>query len=83
MQNLYSINPRSRHNLPPHLEIITFNFPKVFQNFKTIEKKSQRSEGPPPLLFTIKFNLFLKFSKPGVYNLKRNLARSCFVLIYI
>ena len=60
MQNLYSINPRSRHNLPPHLEIITFNFPKVFQNFKTIEKKSQRSEGPPPLLFTIKFNLFLK-----------------------
>ena len=58
MQNLYSINPRSRHNLPPHLEIITFNFPKVFQNFQ----KFTEIRGSPPLLVTIKFNLFIKFS---------------------
>ena len=79
MQNLYSINPLRRHNLPPHLEITTFNFPKVFQNFKNLKKITQIRGAAA---FTIYYQIQFVPEKPGVYNFKRNLARSCFPLIY-
>ena len=68
------IYPSQRHNLPPTLEIITRifqKFPKksrIFENFK-ISKKNWKLLTFPQ-----------KFPKLREYNIKHNLARSCFQL---
>ena len=65
------------------------NFGKKFPNSEFFSKISKTTKGPPltskgaaaSLLANYKISLFnWELPKPGVYNIKHNLARSCFIL---